>query len=210
MKSIDFRNDSLFLRNEFETAGKWQMPLVRKQDYDLSSIELIAFSDTKYNENELNRKKGVHYFIDDYKFDVTYKNPEKTIEKVSQYAFTFTPDFSTYSNMNYWRQLESVAHSRWCGAFWQNQGMTVFPTISWSTPESYDFCFDAVEESSIVAIGMIGCKRAKEVFLKGYNEMLRRINPSAIICFGSPFEEMKGNVIPVDYLSSRKVVRDGR
>ena len=43
MKSIDFRNDSLFLRNEFETAGKWQMPLVRKQDYDLSSIELIAF-----------------------------------------------------------------------------------------------------------------------------------------------------------------------
>lgn len=210
MKSVDFRNNPLFLRNGFETAGKWQMPLIRKQKCDLSNIDLIAFSDTKYNENIRNRAKGVHFFIDDYKFESTYSNPEKVLEKVSQYAFACTPDFSTYSNMNYWRQLESVAHSRWCGAFWQEQGMIVFPTISWSTKESYDFCFDAVERSSIVAIGMIGCKRNKDEFLSGYNEMLNRINPSAIICFGSPFGEMEGNIIEVDYLSSRKVVRDGR
>lgn len=207
MKSVEFRNDPLFLRNEFETAGAWQMPLIRKQNFDLSNLQLISFSDAKYNDNLVNRMKGLHFFVDDYKFDVVYRNPERALEKVSQYAFVCTPDFSTYADMNYWRQLESVAHSRWCGAYWQDQGVLVVPTMSWSDKHSYTFCFDAIEKGCIVAVGMIGCKHSKESFMDGYNEMLNRIEPSAIICFGTPFKEMEGNIISVDYLSSRKVVR---
>ncbi len=33
----------------------------------------------------------------------------------------------------------------------------------------------------------------------GYNEMLSRIKPSKIICYGKPFDEMKGDIIEVDY-----------
>ena len=109
--------------------------------------------------------------------------------------------------MNYWRQLESIAHSRWVGAFWQDQGQLVIPTISWSDKKSFEFCFDGIERYSTVAVGMIGCKRTKEEFLLGYNEMLTRIEPSSVICFGDPFKEMEGNIIIVDYLESRKVVR---
>ena len=29
--------------------------------------------------------------------------------------------------------------------------------------------------------------------------MLRRIHPEAVICYGKPFEEMKGSIIAVDY-----------
>lgn len=109
--------------------------------------------------------------------------------------------------MNYWRQLESIAHSRWVGAYWQDQGQLVVPTVSWSDSKSYDFCFDGVEKGSVVAVGMIGCKRSKTEFLSGYEKMVEIIAPSTIICFGKPFEEMAGNVIAVDYLKSRKVVR---
>lgn len=35
--------------------------------------------------------------------------------------------------------------------------------------------------------------------------MLRRINPMAIICYSSPFEEMKGNVITVDYAETNNL-----
>lgn len=35
--------------------------------------------------------------------------------------------------------------------------------------------------------------------MQGYNEMLRRLKPSKIICYGTPFEEMKGDVIEIDY-----------
>ena len=207
MKTKEVRNNPLFLRNEFETVDKWEMPLIRRETIDLEVVDLISFSDIRYNDNEVNRKKGVHFFIDDYRFEGVYRNPERSISRLSQYAFVLTPDYSTYSNMNYWRQLESIAHSRWCGAYWQDQGLTVIPTISWSTSPSYDFCFSGIEKHSIVAVGMIGCKHSKESFMSGYNRMLEEIAPDAIICFGTPFEEMEGNIVSVDYISSRRVVR---
>lgn len=45
------------------------------------------------------------------------------------------------------------------------------------------------------------------VFMRGYNEMPERLKPESIIMFGTPFPEMAGNIIQVDYLSSRRVVR---
>lgn len=205
--SADMRANPLFMRNKFLAYGKWGIPLVKKQEIDLTSISLIACSDTRPNDCTANKARGVHFFVDDYRFQDVYQHPERTLEKYSQYAFLLTPDYSTYADMNPWRQLESVAHSRWCGAYWQNKGLLVIPTMSWSTPSSYDFCFDGVEKHSVVAIGMIGCKQSKANFMRGFHAMLERLEPEAIICFGTPFPEMQGNLIVVDYRASRKVVR---
>lgn len=207
MTSLDMRNNTLFMRNEFKTVGKWQIPLIHKQKIDVNNVSLIACSDTRANDNSENMKRGVHFFVDDYRFEGIYRNPDRSLEKYSQYAFLLTPDNSTYADMNYWRQLESIAHSRWVGAYWQSRGLTVIPTISWSDTSSFEFCFDGVEPHSIIAIGTIGCKHEKLSFMRGYNAMLDRIAPSAVICFGSPFKEMEGNIIVIDYLSSRKAVR---
>ena len=207
MTSEEMRNDPLFMRNSFVADGKWGLPLVKKQEIDTSDIKLIACSDTKANEREENKKFGVHFFVDDYRFNGIYDHPKRTLEKYSQYKFLLTPDFSTYSDMNPWRQLESVAKNRWVGAYWQSKGLTVVPTISWGLSQSYEFCFDGVERNGIVAVGMIGCKQSKIQFMRGYNAMLDKIQPSAIICFGTPFDEMQGNIIKVDYMESRKVVR---
>ncbi len=84
------------------------------------------------------------------------------------------------------------------------KGLTVIPTVSWSTPRSFEFCFDGIEKGSIVAVGTLGCKNNKRNFMRGYNEMLERIKPSKIIVFDKPFPEMTGEIVYVDYLSSRK------
>lgn len=109
--------------------------------------------------------------------------------------------------MDLWRQLESVAKNRWVGAYWQGKGRTVIPSVSWSDARSFEFCFDDVEKGSVVAVGMVGCKRSHAGFMRGYNEMLAHLQPEKIIVFGTPFPEMEGNIISVDYRSSRKVVR---
>lgn len=207
MTSLEMRSNPLFMRNSFKTSGKWDIPIINKQDISLENVRLIAYSDTKHNDIPENIACGVHFFIDDYRFTGIYNNPEKTLRKLSQYAFLCTPDYSTYSDMDYWRQLESVAHSRWVGAYWQRKGLIVIPTVSWSDAKSYGFCFDGIEKGSIVAVGMIGCKHSKISFLRGYNAMLERVEPSAIICLGNPFAEMQGNIIAVDYINSRKAVR---
>lgn len=206
MTSKNMRENSLFMRNTFSSTGKWGIPLVKKQDLSVPEIKLIACSDTRTNDNVENKKKGVHFFVDDYRFNGIYDNPERSLGKYSQYSFLLTPDFSTYADMKGWRQMESVAKNRWVGAFWQSKGLTVIPTVSWSTPSSYEYCFDGIEKGSNVAVGMIGCKRAKNAFMRGYNEMLERIEPENIIVFGTPFPEMQGSLVPIDYLASRKVV----
>ena len=205
--SKNMRDNPLFMRNNYAGQGKWNIPLVKKQDINTTDVSLIACSDTKANDRVENTKNGVHFFVDDYRFNGIYNAPERSLRKYAQYAFLLTPDFSTYADMDMWRQLESVAKNRWCGAYWQSKGLTVIPTISWSTPRSFDFCFDGVEKNATLAIGMIGCKGNKTRFMRGYHAMLEKLAPTAIICFGTPFEEMSGNIIPVDYRSSRKVAR---
>lgn len=201
------RDNPLFMRNNFKTSGKWGLPLIQKQSLSTDNIVLVACSDTRANDNEENKQKGVHFFVDDYRFNGIYDNPERTLKRYSQYSFLLSPDFSTYTDMDLWRQLESVAKNRWVGAFWQSKGLTIIPTISWGLSQSYEFCFDGVEKGATVAIGMIGCKQSKLNFMRGYNEMLKRLEPEKIICFGSPFDEMQGNIVTVDYRDSRKVVR---
>lgn len=206
MTSLEMRENPLFMRNSFDVAGEWDIPVIKKQDIPIEHVRLIAYSDTKRNDKPENTRCGVHFFIDDYRFTGIYNTPERSIEKLSQYAFLLTPDYSTYSDMNYWRQLESVAHSRWVGAYWQSVGLRVVPTMTWSDNRSYSFCNDGIEKGCVVAVGMIGCKHEKDLFLHGYDAMLKTIEPSAVICFGDPFEEMDGNLIVVDYRESRRVV----
>ena len=207
MTSKTMRANPLFMRNNFEQVGKWGISLVKRQELPNDDIELVACSDTRTKDNETNKKKGVHFFVDDYRFSGIYNNPERTLNRYSQYRFLLTPDFSTYADMDLWRQLESVAKNRWVGAYWQSKDLTVIPTVSWSDARSFEFCFDGIERNGIVAVGMIGCKHSRLGFMRGYNEMLERLQPKKIIVFGTPFPEMEGSIISIDYLSSRKVVR---
>lgn len=206
MRSLQMRQNPLFLRKMDDSTGRWNIPTIRRTHLPEGKIQLLACSDTKAKD-VMNAGKGVHFFVDDYRFEAIYKNPEKSWPKFSQYRFLLTPDYSLYADMPMWRQIESVGKNRWCGAWWQKRGMIVIPTISWSNYLSYEFCFDGIEKNSCVAIGMIGCKSNRRGFMRGYDAMLERIQPEAIICFGTPFKVMRGNVIPVDYLNSRKGVR---
>ena len=42
----------------------------------------------------------------------------------------------------------------------------------------------------------------------GYNEMLSRIKPSKISCYGKPFDEMKGDIIEVDYAETNNLSKE--
>lgn len=210
MLSKDARSKQTFLRNEFDSFGKWNIPIIRKDELDLTTVNIISYTDIKANDIDENKQKGVHFYIDDYRMDGVYNNPKRSIDRLSQYKFVITPDYSLYRDLPRAIQLCNVFRSRWCGAYWQSRGMTVVPSISWGDSTSFDFCFDGIEEGSIVAVGTIGCKRSKLAFMLGYNEMLKRVKPSAVICFGMPFAEMQGKIITVDYDASRRVNRNGR
>lgn len=205
--SADHRRYPMFLRNQFAGQGKWGIPLVRKQPLPLDNIDLIACTNLKDHDYE-NFDLGVHFFVDDFRFDDIYERPEKSLALLRQYRFCCTPDFSVYGEMQPWRQLESVAHSRWVGAYWQSKGLIVVPTISWDTYPSFDFCFEGVEEGSVVAVATYACRQSRAGFLRGYATMLERLRPEAVICYGESFPSMGGEIIVVHPRNPRELHRE--
>ena len=181
------------VRNEFETTGKYDLPVIHKDEFDLDKLKLYSYSNTKYNDNR-NKHKTIHFFIHDYRFESVYENAEYVTQKLSQYYALCSPDFSLYMDMPILLQMYNTFKNRWCGAYFQSLGLKVIPTISWSDERSFDFCFDGVEKGSVVAISTHGNHKCREEFMLGYNKMLEILEPSAILCYGKPFPEMKGNI----------------
>lgn len=127
------------------------------------------------------------------------------IEKLSRYRAVLSPDFSMYLEMAPVMQLYNVFRNRWCGAYWASKGIRVVPTVNWGDESTFDFCFEGSEKGSVVAVSTYMASEhdnrcdQKEWFMTGYNELLRRIDPERIICYNTPFPEMQGNIIYVDY-----------
>lgn len=197
----------MFLRNQFPGSGKWGIPLVRKQDIPLDGIDVLPCTNMIFPDRE-NFDLAVHHFVDDFRFETVYAHPEKSLRLYRQYRFCCTPDCSVYAEMPPWRQFESVAHSRWIGAYWQEHGLLVVPTISWDAYPSYEFCFEGVEEGCVVAVATYACRQNRSGFLRGYAAMMERIHPGAVICYGEPFPGMNGPVIAVDPKFPRQFHRE--
>ena len=194
------------VRNEFKGVGKYGMPLIKRQNIDLDKIELLAFTKTKHNDEE-NQNKTIHFFTYDWNFQSVYEKPEESLEKLDQYYALLTPEFSTYKDMPLARQIDSVFKNRWCGAFWQKQGMIVIPTISWGSIPCLEFCFDGIERGSVVAVSTYTREDNRDDFMLGYNKMLEIIEPSAIICYGTPFSEMKGKIKAIDPFNKEELIK---
>lgn len=185
------RNEFLYQNN---SSGKYEFPIIKKQNIDVNKIKFLSFINVKKSDNE-NKDKTIHFFTYDWKFEKVYEKPEEELEKLKQYYALLSPDFSIFTNMPLALQIESVFKNRWCGAYWQSKGLKVIPTVSWGDERSFDFCFDGIEEGSIVAVCTYYRENCEEEFMLGYNEMLKRIKPSVVLCYDEPFKAMKGNVI---------------
>lgn len=206
-ENYKYRTSPLFLRNQFKGKGKLQIPVIPKfqiQSDDFNDLLLIGFD--KINADDTKHfNRMVHFFLYDYKFERVWKNPDSDLEKLKHYRGVLSPDFSMYVEMAPALQLYNTFRNRWCGAYFSSKGIRVVPTVSWGNENTFDFCFDGIEKGSTVAVSTYMVsehdrrKDQKEFFLKGYNEMLRRIEPEKIICYNTPFPEMQGDIVFVDY-----------
>lgn len=198
MTSEEFRMNPMLLRNQFDKNGTFEIPMIQKEEVSLENLALIGYDKLSSGKSD----QIVHFFLDDYKFEVIWNNPEPRIERLSTFRAVLSPQFSLYSEMPVAIQIYNTFRSRWCGAYLQSKGISVIPSVVWGEPDTFWFCFDGIEKKSIVAVSTIGVRNEKELFMAGYKELLRRIEPTHVICYGKPFDEMEGNVIYVSYVET--------
>lgn len=215
--NYQYRTSQTMLRNQFDGDGRFQIPIIPKSAFhkeDFDGLLLIGFDRARKDDTE-NQMRMVHFFLYDYKFERIWRNPEQDIERLQNYQAVLSPDFSMYLEMNPTMQLYNTFRNRWCGAYWASKGMRVIPTVSWGDSSTFDFCFLGIPKGSTVAVStyMVSehdnrCDQ-KDFFMAGYREMLNQIEPERIICYNTPFPEMEGNIVYVDYeLSSWKYQKE--
>ncbi len=195
MTSEEFRRNPMFLRNQFSRNGTFEVPIIIKEEVSLENLSLIGYDKLSSGKGE----QVVHFFLDDYKFEVLWNDPEPRIDKLSAFKAVLSPQFSIYTEMPVSIQIYNTFRNRWCGAYLQSKGIKVIPSVVWGEADTYWFCFDGIEKGSIVAVSTIGVRKEKDFFLAGYREMLRRIEPTCVVCYGKPFDEMEGNVLYISY-----------
>lgn len=201
MTSEEFRTNPMFLRNQFKGDGVFEIPKIEKEEIKLENIELIGYD--RLGEKETD--KIVHFFLDDYKFEAIWNDPEPRVEKLKKYKAVLAPNYSIYTEMPLSLKVYNTFRSRWCGAYLQSKGIKVIPTVVWGEPNTFWFCFDGIAQGSIVAVSTLGVRKEKSLFMQGYNEMIRKVKPKSVICYGEPFEEMQGKIIPIDYAKTNNL-----
>lgn len=134
-------------------------------------------------------RAAVHFFLDDYRFETAWARPLRALEHLSKYQILLTPDFSLYADWPLVMQQWNVYRSRWCGRYWQELGYLVIPTVSWSTSDSFEFCFDGIPQNSVVAVSAMGVKLDEAVqrtrFMAGFQEMITRLAPTTVLAYGA-------------------------
>lgn len=151
------------------------------------TIDFLSFNYASSCPKGDRQDKIVHFFVADYLFERCWNQLDKQTELLKQFRAVLQPDFSMYTNMP--KPLQQYQHYRrmFLSAYWQSKGIRVIPTPNWSTPDSYEWCFEGMPKGSLVCVSSVGCSKnpeAKRLFKMGYEEMLRQLEPSQIIWYG--------------------------
>lgn len=191
------RNYENLERRMFDGVGEYGIPEIEPTLYE-GGCEFIGFNYASGCKDRQN--KGVHFFVDDYQFNRLWTNIDRYVPMLQQFRYVMSPDFSTYTDFPKAIQIYNHYRKHWIGAYLQEAGVKVIPTISWSTPDSFEWCFYGEPVGGTVAVSSVGCmngKAKKELFLSGYEEMVKRLKPESIIFYGKVPEECKGNIVRI-------------
>lgn len=179
--------DTLHFDSIFESDNKYGVPI-------LECGEIIETSFLPFNMITKCNHNGIHCFVYDYFLERIWKRPDCYVKYLQKSKVFFTPDFSLYTDIPLALQIFNTYRNRWVGAYMQEKGINVIPTISWGLENSYDFAFLGVKVGSPVVISSVGIRKHQiSIFKAGIEQMKATINPSYVYIYGDKYK---------DYLSS--------
>lgn len=137
--------------------------------------------------NSYDIEAGVHFFIDDYQFERIWQSPHRYLDTLKRFRVVIGPDFSQFADTPKSLRIWQNFRGKFLSAWWQSEGIRVIPNVTWSTPDSYAYCFDGHPRNSVIAIHSQGVKNTSlstYLWRKGYEEAVKRLQPSLILRYG--------------------------
>ena len=129
----------------FSGTGPFDFPMIDPVEVDVEDTEVIGFNyaiGCKHPEDKI-----CHFYLDDYQFERVWNDPDRYVPILKRFKAVLAPDFSLYTDFPRAVQIFNHYRKMWCAAYWQERGINVIPTICWSTPDSFEWCFDGIPKT---------------------------------------------------------------
>lgn len=183
-KTRERRNWQNFQRAQYEGVGSFDIPQIHGVDW-ATDVKWVRFNDLASRKPK--QPFGVHFFIDDYKFERIWTNIDKYLPLLQKAEYVMSPDFSLYLDFPLAQSIWNHYRKHWIGAYLEEHGVKVIPTVNWMYKDSYSWVFDGEPTNKVVAVSALGCTKNKDelkMFLEGYEEMIKKLNPSQVLFYG--------------------------
>lgn len=164
------------------------VPRLAAQKIDFRGKKFVLINEAAVIPKEKRREYILLFFSDDSDFKKYYFNLQAN-KKLLRFLQSFYAvgglDFSTVPGIDEAENIAAIKRNRrFCVAMQKFDALCIYNVV-WTSPESYAVAFDNVESGSIVLVST-HClsQNCMKLFENGYEEMKRRIKPSAILCYG--------------------------
>jgi len=191
------RNYENVNKRRFAGVGKYDIPSIAPEIYE--QCQFIGFNYAS-SHRKGREQKGIHFYLDDYQFIRIWNMIDYYLPMLQEFKYVMTPDFSTYADFPLALQIYNHYRKHWIGAYLQENQVRVIPTISWSDEKSFSWCFDGEPTQGVVSVSAVGTQMnptSRRLFMEGYQEMIRRLQPETIIFYGPVPEECEGNIVRI-------------
>ncbi|MDD5215336.1 MAG: DUF4417 domain-containing protein [Methylococcales bacterium] len=125
-----------------------------------------------------------HCYVADWRLEAIWRNELYSLHHVAAPKISIAPDFSVHLDDPVTQAIYQVFRSRCVARFWQENGVFVIPTISWSRPEINEFLFRGLEHCEIVAIRTAG-KNVEREWRESVEQFLSLCRPKLVLQFGT-------------------------
>lgn len=178
--------------------GPWEIPQILPEKFE-PVRRFVPFD--KANTCEKREDCCVYFYLDDHVFDRIWYNLPRYVEQLRQFASVISPDWSLYTDWPPAVNLYNLYRNNFVGRYLQDNGVKVYPNVSWTDEKSYDWCFAGIPKGATVAVTSMCSMKHKEsqrLFRLGYEEMMRRLTPETVIFHGVIPEGLEGNIVHFD------------
>ena len=179
---------------QFKSDNKYSVPNMLPVEIDnLEEVKLQGFNFCRKEKHP--EGKACHFFLHDYMFECIWRYPDRYTEMLKKFDFVLSPDFSPYSDMPKCLQVYNVYRNRWCGRYWQEHGIKVVPTVTWSSVETLEFVLCGVPKHSTIAISTMGEGRwAKwQSLFESWQYVMETLEPKTILLYGKDLRKQLYN-----------------
>jgi len=169
-----------------DVAGPAQMPVLRGCAPVPEAIGMRSF--TKPAPEALRSRMLLHGFVEDCRLIPLIRDPGRYLQLAAEHLAVVTPDLSMRPGMPQHERVHSAWLNRAVGAFFQDRGLTVIPSIRWASLEDLEFILDGLPLKSMMAVScqsILTHHEGRLVFEQGMRTLLERLRPQQVIVYGS-------------------------